>query len=266
MTTKSFKINQIKYIIAWVIMPLTFGGLIYITSRPKSLLMFKWFNSLNIARITNAIRAEFMHLNYPYWVKYNLPDFLWVFSLTSLLLIIWNKQIRRENIYYIILPLCIGLLTEIGQFAHILTGTFDIFDIIFYILGGIVSVLIVNKSNFNKMKKQVLHLFSVLSIIAFLFIAFGSSEDDSSSAATKKFTAYNYAEGFVKQRLKSPSTAKFPGTFEKEKHIIENGTNEYLINSWVDSQNSYGALIRSKFSCKIIFVGDEVRCENLIIE
>jgi hypothetical protein len=103
----------------------------------------------------------------------------------------------------------------------------------------------------------------------FLAIAFGSGDDNGSndsSSKANKFLAYNYAEDFVKQRLKSPSTAKFPGTSEKDKHITELGNNQYQINSWVDSQNSFGAIIRSKFSCKIIFEGNNVRCENLVIE
>lgn len=119
------------------------------------------------------------------------------------------------------------------------------------------------------MKKRVLHFFSILSIATFLFIAFGSDDDNgsnSSSSNTDKFLAYSYAEEFVKKRLKSPSTAEFPRTFEKDKHITELSNQTYQINSWVDSQNGFGAMIRSKFSCKIIFEGDKVRCENLVIE
>lgn len=119
------------------------------------------------------------------------------------------------------------------------------------------------------MKKQVLHLFSILTIASFLFIAFGSDDDNSSGSSSKdtnKMLAYNYAEDFVKKRLKSPSTAEFPGLFEKDKHVTELENDEYLINSWVDSQNDFGAMKRSKFSCKIIFEEDKVRCENLVIE
>jgi hypothetical protein len=119
------------------------------------------------------------------------------------------------------------------------------------------------------MKRQALHLFSILTIVSFLFIAFGSDDDNGSSSSstdTNKFLAYSYAEDFVKQKLKSPSTAEFPGTFEKDKHITELGNSQYQITSWVDSQNGFGAMLRSKFSCKIIFEGDNVRCENLVIE
>lgn len=113
------------------------------------------------------------------------------------------------------------------------------------------------------MKKQLLHISSILAIFAFIFLAFGSDDDNSS---TNKMLAYNYTEGFVKQRLKSPSTAEFPGLFEKADHITELGNDEYRINSWVDSQNGFGAMIRSKFSCKIIFKDEKVRVENLVID
>jgi len=110
--------------------------------------------------------------------------------------------------------------------------------------------------------------FIILCVI-FIFLYFACSGPDSSSdtpraPSNNKFTAYRYASDFVKQRLKSPSTAKFPGTIEKDSHITEYaGT--YIINSWVDSQNSFGAMIRSNFSCKITFVGDQVKCDDLLI-
>ena len=81
-----------------------------------------------------------------------------------------------------------------------------------------------------------------------------------------KFLAYNYAEGFVEKMLKSPSTAEFPGVIEKDKHITDLGEGKYKINSWVDSQNGFGATIRTNFSCTIIFEGNKVRYENLILE
>lgn len=114
------------------------------------------------------------------------------------------------------------------------------------------------------MKKQLLHLISILTIFAFIFIAIGSGNNDSSSS--NKMLAYSYAEDFVKKRLKSPSTAEFPGLFDKADHIKELGNDEYKINSWVDSQNGFGATIRTNFKCKIIFEGDKVRVESLVIE
>jgi hypothetical protein len=145
--------TRIKNIILFVLLPILVGGLIYIVSRPKSLKMFKWFENINIDNLTNSIRDEFIHIEYPYWVKYNLPDFLWVFSFTSLILIIWNKKIVSENISYIIFPVSVGVLSEIGQLFGIINGTFDLMDILFYSLGGLLSTLIFINSKSNKNEK-----------------------------------------------------------------------------------------------------------------
>jgi len=127
------------------------------------------------------------------------------------------------------------------------------------------------KSQVKKPKKKHSTFLTWIIIIAVLMTIFyityiGSVEDNSSlnsSSSTNKFVAYSYAEDFVKQNLKSPSTADFPGVSEKDQHITNLGGGKYKIESWVDSQNSFGATIRAKFSCIIIFEGNKVRCEQL---
>jgi hypothetical protein len=117
------------------------------------------------------------------------------------------------------------------------------------------------------MKNKLQHLFSLLTVIIFIFFAFGSGNSDgSSSSEHSKMIAYNYAEDFIEERLKSPSTAKFPGIFQKKMHSTSLGGGKYRISSWVDSQNGFGAKIRSRWSCKIIFVDGNVKVENIIIE
>ena len=117
-----------------------------------------------------------------------------------------------------------------------------------------------NKRNFIK------HLLSILSICIFIFLAFGSDDSDSSgSSSSEDLLAYNYAESFVKKKLKSPSSAKFAGLFEKRDHITKVGDRKYKIVSYVDSQNGFGAMIRSNWSCTITFVGERVKCDDLII-
>lgn len=86
------------------------------------------------------------------------------------------------------------------------------------------------------------------------------------TSSSEDLLAYNYAEDFVKQQLKSPSTAKFPGIWDgKRDHITKLGNREYKINSYVDSQNGFGAMLRSNWSCVIYFEGDKVGYRDLII-
>jgi len=83
------------------------------------------------------------------------------------------------------------------------------------------------------------------------------------NTSQQRMLAYSYAESFIKQKLKSPSTAKFPGVFEKNEHVSFQDTNVYLINSWVDSQNGFGAIIRSNFKCQITFRNDSIFADKM---
>ncbi|NQT78011.1 MAG: zinc ribbon domain-containing protein [Bacteroidetes bacterium] len=107
--------------------------------------------------------------------------------------------------------------------------------------------------------------------IVIVIIMINYCGDDSSGGGNKTkyydgLDAYLEAQSFVKKHLKSPSTADFPYYNKVENNVKYLGTNKYKIESWVDSQNSFGATIRTKFSCTIIFVGDKVRCEELVFD
>lgn len=65
---------------------------------------------------------------------------------------------------------------------------------------------------------------------------------------------YVMSQEFVEQRLKSPSTAKFP-THSKEM-VGYLGDNRYQVISYVDSQNSYGAVLRARYVCILIDAGN----------
>ena len=102
------------------------------------------------------------------------------------------------------------------------------------------------------MKKTTQHIFSALTVAVFLFLAFGS-DDDTNEPATKRTSVSEYeakavAEGQIKAVLKAPSTATFSGLRDTKFEPIENG---YRVIGHVDSQNSFGAMIRSKYSVEI---------------
>jgi hypothetical protein len=55
-------------------------------------------------------------------------------------------------------------------------------------------------------------------------------------------------EDYVKDYLKAPATAEFSGFADTQ--IIAQGHNKYAVIGWVDSQNSFGAELRTKYVCK----------------
>lgn len=124
------------------------GGFIYVFFRVESLRMFSWFNSISLTKLIMTIRDY--TLNYdlliPDWVKFSLPDGLWLFSFISLILITWKNEINSSNLFWLIgLPI-IALLSEIGQSISIVPGTFDWIDIAMYLTGFMLPFIINKKS------------------------------------------------------------------------------------------------------------------------
>lgn len=137
-------------ILVHVISPLVIGGILYVVFRTKSLKMFSWFDSIGFNTQISFLREYAIPLKslLPSWVYFSLPDGLWVYSFTSIILLIWEGEIN----YWLIIPFTTGILVEVMQgFSFI--GTFDWIDFIFSIFGFFFSIIINNK---NKNHAQVL--------------------------------------------------------------------------------------------------------------
>lgn len=77
---------------------------------------------------------------------------------------------------------------------------------------------------------------------------------------------YSSIEKSVKNNLKAPKTAEFPGVSERNNHVKKVDRNKFIVTSWVDSQNSFGALIRTKFSCEVLYSNGIFYPEKLVFE
>lgn len=86
------------------------------------------------------------------------------------------------------------------------------------------------------------------------------------SGTTDLLYAYSLTTDQVKEYLKSPSTASFAETRERVEHTEYVGNNTYIITSYVDSQNSFGAELRNRFTAKIKFENGEYRVYDVAFE
>ena len=80
-----------------------------------------------------------------------------------------------------------------------------------------------------------------------------SAEQDSKREEDETTMAWVAAQHFVKGGLKSPGSASFgsilKGDYQSPKdHIRKLGPGQYEVTGWVDSQNDFGALRRTRFS------------------
>lgn len=168
--------NNVKYILknvsVFVFLPLFLGACIYYYTRPSSIYFLKWINYLS--SIKPIYKVEL-----PYWIVYHLPDALWAFAFTSSFLIIWNKTVNKQTVFWLSLPIIISILIEINY------GTFDPTGLFFVIIGGslpllyfIVTQILINMNTKNNFKKVL----SLTAITGFTFFAIASGDSESSSS------------------------------------------------------------------------------------
>jgi hypothetical protein len=79
----------------------------------------------------------------------------------------------------------------------------------------------------------------------------------------RHWTAYYCAEKYVKQLLKNPSGA----TFAPESETQYSELRKYpVISGWVDATNSFGAVLRTQWSCEVVLADDTCNSASCDVE
>lgn len=123
------------------IVALTIGGVIYLSYRSETLLMFRWAKSLHLNIFVENIRQSMSFYAPSDFVKYSLPDGLWSIAYFLIMVSIWGK-IGKENITWFCLMPIIALISEFMQLTSIMPGQFDLWDVLCYSLPLIILILI----------------------------------------------------------------------------------------------------------------------------
>lgn len=108
-----------------VVFPIIVGVAIYIlfgSLHTNAISTFSWVAIYSGARI-------------PSWVRFNLPDGLWTYSLTYSLLLIWKRSKMLSSVLFSCPSLAVSFTYEGLQLLKILPGTFSIYDILSYCVG-----------------------------------------------------------------------------------------------------------------------------------
>lgn len=96
----------------------------------------------------------------------------------------------------------------------------------------------------NSWPRAILGFVVLIVISIWLFTSCNQAQEPSSTEAGL------VCEGFVKSRLKSPATANFSST------TAYSSGEGYTATTTVDSQNSFGATLRSKWTCEVAWDKD----------
>jgi hypothetical protein len=112
-----------------------------------------------------------------------------------------------------------------------------------------------------KPSKPIQNKNAILGAVLVIFVCVLCSCLVFSNLTSKKDQKHDYSnmaviqcQNFVKDRLKSPGSAEFPFL---EHTIKDLGNQTFEVVSYVDSQNSFGALLRTYYTCRIQYVGSD---------
>lgn len=81
-------------------------------------------------------------------------------------------------------------------------------------------------------------------VVLSAFLSWGINHEK--PAPDTKIDAFVSSQVYVQQNLKAPSTAKFASVAESSIQKINDS--QYQVTSFVDSQNDFGAMIRTKYT------------------
>ena len=79
----------------------------------------------------------------------------------------------------------------------------------------------------------------------------------------ERTTAFVMSQEFVRQRLKSPSSARFPWMAESGVSVTPRAGCTYEVVAYVESQNGFGATIRTRYVAVLAPVGDSWELKSL---
>lgn len=127
-----------------------------------------------------------------------------------------------------------------------------------------------NQQPLNKDALKGCGLVAILAVIIFFVIkscVFDSSANNEAqkqdSFKPSKSLALIVSRDFVKQRLKSPSSAEFD---ESTNGVVQLNDSTFMVSSHVDSQNSFGAMLRSEYKAVIVFDSKGMaKCEEVVL-
>jgi hypothetical protein len=94
-------------------------------------------------------------------------------------------------------------------------------------------------------------MFLVTAILASVYHA-GTGASYASTRAVDRSDACFMSQKFVKENLKAPTTAEFPDWTEDNCRVSQSA-GVWIVTSFVDSQNGFGAMIRSDYVAQMSY-------------
>jgi hypothetical protein len=114
-----------KKVIIHVFSPLLLGLIIYF--------LFRKTSGLVVSEYFGWVWSNKVVFSAPNFIRYNLPDGLWLYAFTNAIIQVWKRELSKNSIIWICLIPFIGFATEILQAKQLFIGTYDSMDLVAYL-------------------------------------------------------------------------------------------------------------------------------------
>ena len=118
--------------VLWGIICLASGCAIYLLFRSTSLNIYQWCMEFGLSNIIDSVRYIVQDWDMPEWIKYNLPDGVYVAAYILIIDAIWKDDDSLIKHFVIALVPLVTITSEIFQYFGLVKGTFDLCDLLFY--------------------------------------------------------------------------------------------------------------------------------------
>ncbi len=129
-------------IVLHCVLPLLIGCLVYLFLRTGTVLNYV-FETPDLSEYwvyDNQIASI---------IKFNLPDFLWAYSLSAALLF-WQQKRGKADQWFVFTVVVLIATTEVGQIFFQPQFTFDLLDVVAALSGSTLSYYLISWQNANK--------------------------------------------------------------------------------------------------------------------
>ena len=118
---------------------LMLGGFIYYAFRADYLIMFDWAEYLGLEEYIINMRNSLSDIMLPYFILYCLPNALWIVS--YMLVVDSIVSIDNYKLFWALSLPIIAIIFEILQIFTIILGTFDVLDLVCFIIPSVIYII-----------------------------------------------------------------------------------------------------------------------------
>lgn len=124
---------------------LLLGCAIYVLFRARTIKLYRWLTACGLEDVMEKCRHVFEGWYLPDFILYSLPDGLYCASYILIMHAIWNVHPKHTSYLFVIFIPLVAVIHELSQSVGLSKGTFDLNDLICYLLPILLHILAVTK-------------------------------------------------------------------------------------------------------------------------